>query len=162
VPLEVLKKTIPDLASDVRDAASEHEGLFERVRRNDTVYRDLLRDLIKDERDLAASTGQLAMDATLPDRLRAIATRAETEAPPGLETLIDGEVEGWPRDAVLFVLQTWLHAALFHLLRAFDIIEDETPYDKKFRIAMLLEIAGLEVGLDDKIVMELATKFEHK
>lgn len=158
--LTQLARLVPRLVDDVREAATEHDELFERVRHADSRYQDFLSDLIQDERDLANSTGQLAMDPSLPQRLREIAAKAATESPPNFDALLAAEVEGWPRDAVLFALQTWLHVGLLHILRAFDLLEDDTPFQGKFRLSTLLEIAGLEVALDDKTAAALAVRFE--
>jgi hypothetical protein len=163
VPLDELREAIPALAEDVPDLPdlpTESQGLFERVQRGDTAYRDLLRDLLKDERELGASTGQLAMDETLPDRIREITARAQAESPPDIESVLAGEDVLWPRDALLFVLETWLRVALLQLLRAFDVLEDDAPFGGHFRLSTLLEIAGLEVSLDDKTAAQLAVKFE--
>lgn len=150
---------VPRMVDDVREAATEHGALFERVRHADSRYQDFLKDLIQDERQLANATGALAMDPTLPQRLREIAARAATESPPGFDEILSAEVEGWPRDAVLFVLQTWLHVGLLHILRAFDLLEDDAPFQGKFRLSTLLEIAGLDVSLDDKTAAALAVTF---
>jgi len=159
-PLDELKRKVPQMVSGLGEAASEHAGLFERVQRGDTRYRDFLQDLIQDERDLARSTAQLAKDRTLPDLLKQIAERARTEEPPLIEDMLAGDVEGWPRETLLFVLQTWLHVGLLHVLRAFEVLESDAEYGGKFRLATLLEIAGLDVSLDDDTARELAVTFE--
>jgi hypothetical protein len=159
-PIDELMKSVSSALSGIREASTEHGDLFERVQHDDTRYRDFLQDLIKDERDLASSLGTLAVDASLPDRLRAIAARASTELPPDIEDVRAGEVAGWPRDALLFALQTWLDVGLLHILRAFDVLEDDAPFDGKFRLATLLEIAGLDVSLDDETARAVAATFE--
>lgn len=83
-----------------------------------------------------------------------------TEEPPLIEDVTAGDGGGWPRDAILFVLQTWLHVGLLHVLRAFDVLERDAEYDGKFRLSTLLEIAGIDVSLDDDTARRLAVAFE--
>lgn len=39
------------------------------------------------------------------------------------------------------------------------MIEDDTPYNQKFKLSDLLDIIGLDIALDDKTVGDLRTKF---
>lgn len=158
-PLEEIWKSIPRSLDSFRDPATESADLFERVQHEDTRYNDFLHDLIEDERKLARASATLAIDSSLPDRIRAVTLRAATELPPDIEDVLRGEVEGWPRDALLFVLQSWLHVGLLHVLRAFDVLENDAPFGGKFRLSSLLEIAGLDVSLDDETARAVAVAF---
>jgi hypothetical protein len=160
VPLDELRKLVATTKDDLRSLPSDTPDVFERVQRDDTMYRDLLRELMRHENELGDSLGRLALDEELPGRIRDLVGRVETDAPPDVATLLEIDDPDWPRDALLFVLQTWLRVAMTQLLRAFDVLEDSEPFGGEFRLATLLEIVGLEVGLDDKTAAALAVKFE--
>jgi hypothetical protein len=101
------------------------------------------------------------MDESLPDLIKGLVERAglEPDTIPNIDDLLKNDDPRWPRKAVLFVLATWLQFGLRQLLEAFAVIEDDTIFDGKFRLAQILEIIGLDVALDDKTVKELKTKF---
>jgi hypothetical protein len=162
-PLEELRKGIATVAKDLPSLPSNNADVFERVQRKETLYGDSIRQLREEERRLSASLVHLVADATLPDRIAEVVQRAQSgEYPPDVDALRAGEDPLWPRDVIVFVLSVWLHVATVEMLRVFEVLEDSTPYDGHFRLATLLEIAGLQVSLDDKTVEELRTTFEWK
>jgi hypothetical protein len=159
-PIERLGEGLAALKDGRQPLASSNHDLFERAQRKDTAYRDMLDDLLSEERELGAMTGKLAEDETLQVRLHEMTTRAQSEAPPDIEVLLAGEDPLWPKDAVAFALGTWLRIGLLQLLEAFRLLEDADAFGGDFRLATLLEIAGLSVSLDDDTVQALRVKFE--
>jgi hypothetical protein len=159
-PIAELRKTIPALAKSLVEPKSDTPALFETVRREETWYRDLLADLLESEKELSAALSTLAIDETLQTRLAAVTQRAATESPPGVEALLEGDDPLWPRDAMTFVLGSWQRVGLLQLLRAIETLEDAAAYGGHFKLTTLLEIAGMQVGLDDKTAAELRVTFE--
>jgi hypothetical protein len=160
-PLREVRKLLPRVIENVRDVSSEHDSMFKRVRQHDTNYRKFVVDLVDDYGELVSIASELAMDESLPDLIKGLVERAglEPDTIPNIDDLLKNDDPRWPRKAVLFVLATWLQFGLRQLLEAFAVIEDDTIFDGKFRLAQILEIIGLDVALDDKTVKELKTKF---
>ncbi len=161
-PLDELRLLLKTVTDDIKNLGTDSPDVFERVKRNDTVYRDLLRLVMSHERELTASTTKLAQDTTLGARLLALKEKVENEVPPPITEVLDPKKLAdpeWPRDALLFVLENWLRIGLNQLLRAFDELESDVKFAGKFRLATLLEIAGLSTSLDDKLAAQLAVKF---
>lgn len=142
-------------------AGGLHTNRFSKSNHRDTSYRDLLRDLLGDEDELARRLARLADDAGLPAKLEKLlaSARIQDKLPPTLETLLKNDDADWPADAIMFVLYTWLRLGLHHILEAFKLIEDDAPYAKQFKLSQLLDIIGLDIALDDKTLAALKGTF---
>jgi hypothetical protein len=131
-------------------------GTFSKMAHGDTAYRQLLLDLWGDSDEIARRIIKLAEDEGLSDRIKTLADNvAADKLPPHFGELIKGEHAEWPGDAVMFVLYTWLRIGMHHLLSAFELINDDQPFDRKFKIADLLDVLGIDVDLNDKEALAL-------
>jgi hypothetical protein len=129
---------------------------FSKSQHRDTAYRDLLRDLIGDEDELARRLLRLVDDGGFKLRFDTmVASAAAGALPPAIGDLLKDENAHWPSDAVMFLMYGWMRIGLRHLLQSFDMLEDDEPYEKKFKLAELIDIMGLDVALDDKTLERL-------
>lgn len=128
-----------------------------------TAYRDLLRDLIGDEEELAHRLLRLVDDEGLKLRFNTMVTSAAADAlPPAVGDLLTSDNLQWPSDAVMFLMYSWMRVGLRHVLQAFDMLEDDKPYAGKFKLAELIDIMGLDVSLDDKTLERLRAVLTRK
>lgn len=151
-------------ASSVPSVPGEGVGdLFEWAETPAPAYRLMLNEALGASRSLSHSMRHLASQDDLAARVRLVTAHARSATPPPI-----GELAGpgpddpaWPRDAVSFLLYAWLRAGIQQLLWAYETLEDQAPYAGDFRLALLLEILGLDVQLDDLLTDKLRTEFEN-
>ncbi|MBE7450919.1 MAG: hypothetical protein HS111_19120 [Kofleriaceae bacterium] len=136
--------------------------LFEWADGPDTAYREVLNEALAHNDALSHSLLQLAEDASLAERIRVMAVRARSQTPPTVAAFTNAGLEdpAWPRDAVTFLLSSWLQAGIQQIFWAYETLEDRSRYENNFRLATLLEILGLDVQLDDIVVSKLTTEFD--
>jgi hypothetical protein len=138
---------------------------FSKGQHRDTAYLDLLRDLIGDEDELAHRLLRLVDDEGLKLRFDTMVTSAASGAlPPAIGDLLKDDNVHWPSDAVMFLMFSWMRIGLRHVLKAFDMLEDDELYGGKFKLAELIDIMGLDVALDEKTLERLRSvlsKFKH-
>lgn len=160
-PLKDLGNVPAALKRGLDDAGGLHTNRFSKSNHRETSYRDLLRDLLGDEEELVRRLARLADDTGLPAKLEKLLASAhlQDKLPPTLETLLKNDDPDWPADAIMFVLYTWLHLGLHHILEAFKLIEDDAPFAKQFKLSQLLDIIGLDIALDDKTLAALKGTF---
>jgi hypothetical protein len=144
-------------SQEIGKATTPGGGTFSKMANRDTAYRQLLLDLWGDSDEIARRIIKLAEDEGLSGRIKTLADNvADNKLPPHFGELIKGEhADEWPGDAVMFVLYTWLRIGMQHLLSAFELINDDKPFDRKFKIADLLDVLGIDVDLNDKEALAL-------
>jgi len=135
---------------------------FSKAERRDSAYQALLRDLVGDEDELARRIMRLAENADLKAHIDTVVANAIAGTdPPHLGELLKEENPDWPGDAVFFILFTWLRIGLHHLMEMFELIENDSHFDGKFRIRELLDVIGLDIALDDKSLAAVKVAFSH-
>jgi len=141
---------------------SSSAATFSKAQGRDSAYRQLFKDLLADEDEISRRIIRLAEDAGLKQRIDGIVVKAlANELPPHFGELIKEENPDWPGDAIFFIIYTWLRIGMHHLLAAFSLIDDDKPFDGKFKISELLEVLGIDVALDDKILATVKAVFSH-
>jgi len=157
-------KDLHDLPDAMKRSLEASQGLksspFSKSKHSDTAYRDLLRDLIGNEDELARRLIKLADDEGLKLRFDTmVASAVADELPPHVGDLLKADNPNWPSDAVMFVMFTWLRVGMHQILKAFDMLEDGKLYEHKFKLAELIGIIGLDVSLDEQTLETLRAVF---
>ncbi|GIH08303.1 hypothetical protein Rhe02_63700 [Rhizocola hellebori] len=134
-----------------------------RVQDRDTAFRDFIQSLIGNEEELTRRLAKLAADADLEKNIRKlVASAAAKITPPTLGDLLKKHNDDWPADAVMFLLYTWLRVGVRHFGEMFDLLNDDQPYGKVFKLADLLDILGLDLPMDDQTLASLRATFVNK
>jgi hypothetical protein len=106
---------------------------------------------------------KLASDVGLEGNIRKLVTSAAKEiTPPALGDLLKKENDDWPADAIMYLLYTWLRVGLRQIGEMFDVLNDDQPYGKAFKLSELLDILGLDLPIDDKTLASLRATFVNK
>jgi hypothetical protein len=162
-PFEHLGDLPGSLRRGLEEQGVQNDHRLARVQHRDTAYRDFVQSLVADEEELARRIAKLAMDEGLETKLRTmISSAAANVLPPSLAELTKTESAEWPSEAIMFLLYCWLRLGLRQLGEMFNLIQDDQPYGKVFRLADLLEIMGLDVAVDDQTLTSLKATFVRK
>jgi hypothetical protein len=154
--LEGLRKAVKTSVPHHRSPASPHI-IGPRPARSHGSW---LEELLEMESSLAKSIGGLADVPDLPERIRAVATRAQSDSPPGIEDVLAMRDDGtWPTDAIRFILECWTLVATREALAAIALTQDASPFNNRLRLEQLLAIVGLDVDLDDDELEQLRVRF---
>lgn len=153
--LEGVSKAVKTSAQHHRAPASPHL-IGPRPARSHGSW---LKELLEMESSLSKSIGALADESGLPERIRAVATHAQSDSPPGIEDVLARRDGGtWPTDAIRFFLECWTLVATREALAAIALTQDASPFGNQLRLEQLLAIVGLDVDLDDSELEQLRAR----
>lgn len=157
-------RDLGELPEALKRGLEEAQGIksspLSQGKHKNTAYRDLIRDLLGDEDALARRLLNLADNDELRQRFDTMTASAAAKiTPPSLAELLKADNPKWPSDAVLFFLYCWLRVGLHEVLKAFDLMEDDNPFQGKFKLSELVHIIGLHVPIDDETVASLKAVF---